>query len=744
MAALNGSLGLAGESLAMRLLALPTAIALAVLTAGAAPSAAENPLMQPSTLPFGALPLDRIGDSDYQPAIEAGMARQLKEISAIANDPAPPTFDNTLVAMEKSGQLLARATGAFDVEVATNSDAQLLQVRQNIAPELAAHQDAIYLSSRLFARVKTIFKSLDHLKLDPESRHLVITYYRRFVHAGADLSPAKRAQLKQINQQLATLQTVFERKLLAGTTANALVVHDRNQLAGLTDSAIAGAEQAATAKRDPGGYLIALQNTTQQPALTLLQNRETRQQLFENSWTRTEKNDDNDARSTIAQIAKLRADKAQLLGYPNFAAYQLTQEMAHRPAAVQAFLRGLIGPTRGKAAQEAAQIQAQIDGDGQHFQLQPFDWNYYAEQVRRAKYNVDDNELRPYFELNNVLENGLFYAANQLYGITFKERHDLPVWQPDVRVFEVFDKNGAPLALMYFDFFKRDDKQGGAWMNSFTVYSTLLRTKPVVYNVENIPKGPPGEPTLLTIDSVKGMFHEFGHALNAFFADEKYPTLSGTARPRDFVEFPSQFNEHWALYPSVLKHYALNYKTHEPMPQELIDKMESAANFNESYSMGEGLAADELDMAWHSLPASAPLQNVDAFEVHALHTSGTDFPAIPPRYRSTYFAHVWASGYAAGYYAYMWSEMLDDDVYQWFLDHGGLTRANGQRFRDSLSRRLRRLRTDVPRILWQRSGRRAIIAVPGPECEPDVTAKSRSGTKNAVYLLAATVPSGMS
>jgi peptidyl-dipeptidase Dcp len=668
----------------MRLLAIPAAIALVILTAGSGTSAPENPLLQPSTLPFGALPFDRISDSDYQPAIEAGMAQQLKEIRAIANDPAPPTFDNTLVAMEKSGRLLARATGAFSVEVATNSDPQLLHVRQILAPKLAAHADAIYLNPKLFARVQAIYKSLDRLKLDPESRHLVITYYQRFLHAGANLSPAKQAELRQLNQQLATLQAAFERKLLAGTTAAALVVKDKSQLAGLSDSAITAAQQAATAKSDPGGYLIPLQNTTQQPSLTLLQDRATRRQLFENSWGRTEQNDDNDTRSTIAQMAKLRAEKAQLLGYSDFAAYQLTQEMAQTPAAVQTFLQGLIGPTRVKAAQEAAEIQAQINQSGQHFQLQPYDWNYYAEQVRKAKYDVDDNEIRPYFELNDVLQNGLFYAANQLYGITFKERHDIPVWQPDVRVFEVFDKNGAPLALMYFDFFKRDNKQGGAWMSSFTDYSTLLGTKPVVYNVENIPKGPPGLPTLLTIDSVTGMFHEFGHALNAFFADERYPSLSGTARPRDFVEFPSQFNEHWALYPSVLKHYAFNYKTREPMPQALIDKMERAAKFNEGYSMGEILAADELDMAWHSLPSSAPLQDVDAFEAQALRESGTDFPAVPPRYRSTYFAHIWASGYAAGYYAYLWSEMLDDDVYQWFLDHGGLTRANGERFRDMI------------------------------------------------------------
>ncbi|MBV8333603.1 MAG: M3 family metallopeptidase [Candidatus Eremiobacteraeota bacterium] len=666
----------------MRLLATCAAFALAVCTAATATGSPDNPLMQPSTLPFGALPFDRLSDSDYQPAVEAGMQAQRKEIDAIANNAAPPTFDNTLVAMEKSGRLLDRATGAFGVEVSTNSNPLLLHVREVVAPELAAHEDAIYLNPRLFARVATIYKRLGSLKLDPESRHLVVTYYRRFVHAGANLSPKKQERLRQLNQQLATLQAAFERKLLAGTAAGALIAKDASQLAGLGDSAIGAAEQAAKAKGDPDGYLIPLQNTTQQPALTVLQERATRKELFENSWTRTEKNDTNDTRSTIAQMAKLRAEKAQLFGYKDFAAYQLTQEMAQTPAAVQSFLQGLIGPTRAKAAREAADIQAQIDAGDRHFQLQPYDWNYYAQRVCKAKYDVDDNEIRPYFELNDVLQNGLFYAANQLYGITFEERHDIPVWQPDVRVFEVFDKDGTSLALMYFDFFKRDNKQGGAWMNSFTNYSTLLGTKPVVYNVENIPKGPPGQPTLLTIDSVRGVFHEFGHALNAFFADEKYPSLSGTARPRDFVEFPSQFNEHWALYPSVLKHYAFNYQTHEPMPQALIDKMERAATFNEGYSMGESLAADELDMAWHSLPASAPLQDVDAFETAALKESGTDFPNVPPRYRSTYFSHIWASGYAAGYYAYGWSEMLDDDAYQWFLDHGGLTRANGQRFRD--------------------------------------------------------------
>lgn len=574
------------------------------------------------------------------------MAQHLKEIEAIANDPAPPTFANTFVAMEKSGALLTRVSNDFDAVAQADTNPTLQHTREVLAPLLAAHQDAVYLNPKLFSRVRAIHQSLARLHLDPESRQLVTVYYQRFVHAGADLPPSRQGKLRQINQQLATLRAQYQRKVLA-----------------------------ATGK---------LQNTTQQPGLAQMNDRAAREQLFMQSWNRAEKGDANDTRSTIAQMAKLRAEKAQLLGYPDYAAYALTDEMAQKPQAVQSFLHGLIGPARTKIVADAAQLQAAIDASGQHFTLQPWDWSYYAERVRKEKYNLDANEIWPYFELNDVLQNGLFYAANQLYGITFKERHDIPVWQPDVRVFEVFDKDGSPLALMYFDFFKRDNKAGGAWMATFVEQSKLLGTKPVVYNVENIPKPPAGQPVLLTPDNVSGMFHEFGHALNGFFSNEKYPSLAGTNTARDFVEFPSQFNEHWAMYPSVLKHFAKDYRTGAPMPQALIDKMARAAGFNKAYSLGESLAADELDMAWHSLPASAPLQDVDAFETKALKDSATDFPAVPPRYRSSYFSHIWGSGYAAGYYAYMWSEMLDDDSYQWFLDHGGLTRANGQRFRDMI------------------------------------------------------------
>jgi peptidyl-dipeptidase Dcp len=634
-------------------LAACAALTFAVPEPGSA--AHQNPLMSPSTLPFGAPQFDRITDADYQPAIEAGIAQQEREIDAIANNPAPPTFENTFVAMERSGQTLQRALLTFSAVSEADTDPQLQRVREAIAPELAAHQDAIHLNAKLFARVKNIYARLGSLHLDPESEQLVRVDYREFVHDGADLPGAKQAQLRVINRRLALLQAAFSRKLLAATAAGALTVDGRT---------------------------IALQNTTQQPALASMSNRTDREHLFLNSWYRAEKGDANDTRSTIAEMAQLRAQKAALFGYPDYAAYALTMEMAKTPSAVQHFLHGLIGPTRVKAREEADAIQAQIDKDGGGFTLKPWDWDYYAEQVRKAKYDLNEDEIRPYFELNNVLHNGLFYAANQLYGITFKERHDIPVYQPDVRVFEVYDKDGSPLALMYFDFFKRDNKQGGAWMAQFVRESKLLGTKPVVYNVENIPKPPAGQPVLLTPGEVSGIFHEFGHALNGFFSVQKYPSLSGTASARDFVEFPSQFNEHWAMYPSVLKHYAYDYRTHQPMPQELIDKVERAAQFNQGYALGEALAADELDMAWHSLPASAPKQNVDTFEAQALKSSGTNFYDVPPRYRSSYFSHIWASGYAAGYYAYAWSEMLDDDAYQWFVEHGGLTRSNGQRFRD--------------------------------------------------------------
>ncbi len=652
-------------------------------TAGA-PAARVNPLLAPSTLPFGAPPFNLITDSDYQPAIDDAIAQQRRAVAAIADNPAPPTFANTIVALEKSGRLLNYVTATFFNVQSANTDPTLDRVQDVEAPRLAALNDAIYLNQKLYRRVASLYAKRNALGLDPESKQLLRVDYGDFVQAGAKLDAADRAKLRTINERLATLKTAFQQKLLNGTAAGALLVTKRAQLAGLSATAIANAAHEAATHGHPGAWMIPLQNTTQQPALASLSDRATRKALFEHSWMRTERGDANDTRDTIATIAQLRAEKAHLLGYPNYAAYALTDQMAKTPATVQHFLSQLIAPTRAAAKAEGAELQAMIDKDGHHFKLEPYDWNYYAGKVREAKFHLDESQVRPYFELNNVLTKGLFYAATRLYGITFKELHNIPVYQKDVRVFEVYDANGSPLALMYFDFFKRDNKQGGAWMNTFIDESKLFGVKPVVYNVENIPKPAPGQPALLSAGEVTGMFHEFGHALNAFFATQKYASLAGTNTARDFVEYPSQFNEHWAFYPQVLRHYAFNYKTGKAIPQSLVNKIEAASKFNNGYDFGELLAADELDMAWHSLPASAPKQNVDIFQAHALAAAGVNFPSVPPRYRSSYFAHIWSNGYAAGYYAYTWTAMLDDDTFQWFLEHGGLTRANGQRFREMI------------------------------------------------------------
>ncbi len=657
-----------------------TPLAFGAQTATAA--APSNPLLAQSPLPFHAPQFDKIKDSDFVPAFEAAMKDERAEIAKIADNPAPPTFENTLVAMEKSGQLLDHVTNVFYALSEANTDDALQKIQAQEAPKLAALHDSIYLNAKLFARVGAIHDRLDQLHLDAESRQLADVTYDDFVHSGAKLSAADKVKLRAINERLSSLEVAFERKLLAATKAGALIVDDKSKLAGLSASAIAAAADAAKARGLKGKWLIPLQNTTQQPVLTLLDDRAVRKQLFENSWTRTEKADKNDTRATIATMALLRAEKAKLLGFPDYAAYVLENQMAKTPATVEKFMAQLVVPTRAKAATEAKNLQAVIDQDGNNFKLEPWDWEKYADQLRNARYGLDENQIKPYLELNNVLEKGVFYTAHELYGVSFKERHDLPVYQKDVRVFEVFDKDGSPLGLIYFDYFKRDNKAGGAWMSNFVEQSKLLGNKSVVYNVANFTKPAPGQPALLSFDDVTTMFHEFGHALHSLFAQEKYPSLSGTNVARDFVEFPSQFNEHWALYPQVLQHYAINYKTGKPMPEALVDKIKKAAKFNQGYEFGELLAAAELDMQWHTLPASAPKENVDEFEAAALKRAGTDFPDVPPRYRSSYFMHIWANGYAAGYYAYLWTEMLDDDAFHWFTDHGGLTRANGERFRD--------------------------------------------------------------
>ena len=645
---------------------------------------ASNPFAKESTLPYQAPPFDRIKDSDYQPALEEGMREQIAEMDAIAADPAPATFENTIAAMEKSGRLLDRVSLAFNGVVQANTNDALDKIQTEEAPKLAAHQDAIFLNPKLFARVKAVYDARDSLKLDPESAQVLKLYYTQFVHSGALLSDPDKDKLKELNKRDATLETAFQQKLVAGAKAGGLVVDNKADLAGLSDQEIAAAQEAAKGRKLDGKFVIPLQNTTQQPALQDLANRDTREKLFHNSWTRTEKGDANDTRAIISELAQIRAQKAKLLGYPNYAAYVLYDQMANTPDKVLNFMGQLVGPLAGKSAAEAKEIQAAIDASGEHFKLEPWDWERYSEKVRKAKYDVDESQIKPYFELNNVLQNGVFYAANKLYGITFKERKDIPVYQPDVRVFEVFDKDGSELGLAYFDYFKRDNKSGGAWMSNFMEQSKLVGTKPVIYNVANFTKPAPGQPALLSYDDVTTMFHEFGHGLHGLFANSTYPLISGTSVARDFVEFPSQFNEHWALYPDVLKHYAKDYRTGKPMPQELIDKLKKAAKFNQGYALGEVVAAAELDMQWHMLSPDAPKQDADTFETQALKAAHVDFPDVPPRYRSSYFLHIWANGYAAGYYAYLWTEMLDDAAFAWFRAHGGLTRENGQRFRDMI------------------------------------------------------------
>ena len=664
-------------------------IVIAMLTAGltALPADAataefgpSNPFYAASTLPFQAPPFDKIKDTDYQPAIEAGMAQELKEAQAIANNPQPPTFQNTFIPYEKGGQLLRRALLPFFQVAGADSNPTLLAARAAIAPQLAAHNDAILLDAKLFQRVKAIYDQRQSLKLDPESLRLVEVTYDRFVHAGANLSEADKVQLKKLNEQLASLSNEFESKLLAATKEGAYVTTDKAALAGLNDAQIAAAAESAKARK-VDGYVIPLQNTTQQPDLASLTNRSTREAIFSNSWNRAERGNANDTRDIIAQIAQLRAQKAKLLGFPNFAAWKLDDQMAKTPQNALKFMDELVPGATGKAAIEAADIQAVIDSQNGGFKVQPWDWDIYSEQVRKAKYDLNEDQVKPYFELNSVLQNGVFYAANQLYGITFKERKDIPTYAPGMRVFEVFNADGSHLALFYCDYFKRDNKQGGAWMNEFVQQSKLLGTKPVVANTANFSPPAAGEPALLTSDDVRTMFHEFGHALHGMFADSEYPSLSGTSTARDFVEFPSQFNEHWATYPSIFKNYAKHYKTGEPMPADLAAKIEKAQTFNKGYDMTELVAAAELDMQWHSLPAGAPLQKPDVFEKDALEKINLWISYVPPRYRSSYFSHIWGSGYAAGYYAYLWTQMLDDDAYQWFVEHGGLTRANGDRFR---------------------------------------------------------------
>lgn len=606
--------------------------------------AASNPFLAVSKLPFQAPAFDKIKDADFKPAIEEGMKQQFAETQEIANSTEAPTFENTILAIENTGKLLSRVNGVFNLLTGANSNPELQKVKEEEAPKLTANNDAIYLNTKLFKRVEAVYQQREQLKLDPESRRLLEYYYQKFELAGAKLSESDKEKLKELNKEEASLSSKFSNQLMA-------------------------------AGKD-------LQNTTQQPALQTMSDRAARQKLFDASWNRAEKGDANDTRKVIARIAQIRATQAQLLGFKNYAAWKLQDQMAKTPEAVDEFFNQLIPAATAKAKGEARDIQAVIDQQKGGFKLAPWDWNYYAEQVRKAKYDLDENQIKPYFELNKVLQNGVFYAATELYGITFKERKDLPVYQEDVRVFDVIDKDGSQIGLFYCDYFKRDNKNGGAWMDNMVPQSKLFGTKPVIYNVCNFTKPAAGEPALISFDDVTTMFHEFGHALHGLFANQQYVSLSGTNVARDYVEFPSQFNEHWALDPKVLKNYAVHYKTGAVMPQVLLDKIIKSATFNQGYGFTEILAAADLDLKWHTLSAAAPLQDVDKFEAAALKQTHLDLSEVPPRYRSSYFLHIWGNGYAAGYYAYTWTSMLENDAFSWFEEHGGLSRANGQRFRD--------------------------------------------------------------
>ena len=654
--------------------------------------AQTNPFSSPSPLLFQAPQFDKITDADFQPAIEEGMKQHLAEIEAIANSSDAPTFANTVEAMERSGAMLTRVQRVFGGLTQSNTNPTLQKIQSEEAPKLSGHRDAIYLNPKLFARVKAIYDQRASLKLDPESNRLVERYYRDFVRSGALLSEADKTTLRALNKESSQLTTDFRKRVLAATNDAAIVVDTKEELAGLPDADIAAAADAAKSRGVTGKYVLTLQNTTQQPQLTYLKNRALREKLFRASEQRGN-GGPNDTTKIASRLAQIRSQRAKLLGFPTFAAFNLDDEMAREPQNAIKLMTDIVPATTAKTRGEADRMQKMI---GEAFKLQPWDWDYYAEEVRKSDYDVDEAQVRPYFEIDRVLQDGVFFAANKMYGITFKERKDIPVYQQDVRLFEVFDVDGSPLALFYFDPFARSNKSGGAWTGGFVGQSRLLGTKPVVYNVENFTKPAPGQQALLNFTNVTTMFHEFGHALHAMFSTIKYPALGGT--PRDFVEFPSQFNEHWALEPTVFANYAKHYKTGEPMPQSLVDKIKKSRTFNQGFATTEYLGAALLDMAWHTLPPDAPLQDVNAFEPEALTRFRINIPEVPPRYHTTYFSHIWASGYAAGYYAYLWSEVLDDDAYYWFREHGGMTRANGQRYRDMI---LSRGGSDDPAALYR-------------------------------------------
>jgi peptidyl-dipeptidase Dcp len=655
------------------------------MTNPAATLPANNPFLAPSPLALHFPQFDLIKDSDFAPAFDAGMAAQLVEVRAIADNPEPPNFENTLLALEKSGQILERATTVFFSLVGADTNDVRNRLRSEYAPRFAAHTDAIQLDRNLFARIQALHDQRSALDLDAESQRLIERYYSDFARAGARLSETDKERLKAMNAELAALDSQFSQNVLDEVNLSAVVVDDVKQLDGLSEAQIAAAAAEAQARDLAGKYVLTLLNTTGQPLEQQLHDRTLRQRLHQASVKRGCNGGSFDNRQVISRTMKLRAERAALLGFADHATYSLEDQTARTPAAVNAMLRQLAPAAVANAKREAVALQARIDGDGGAFALAPWDWAYYSEKVRVEQYSFDESQIRPYLELTNVLENGVFHAASQLYGLAFRRRSDLPVYHPDVRVYDVFDADGRQLAIFIADMYARKSKRGGAWMNSYVSQSALTGYRPVVANHLNIPKPPDGEPTLLTWAEVVTAFHEFGHALHGMFSSVQYPYFSGTAVPRDFVEFPSQANEMWADWPEVLQNYAKHYRTGAPMPPELLEKVVAAAKFNQGFATTEYLGAALLDQRWHQVaPAQVPdAAGVMSFEADALAAEGVDFAPVPPRYRTPYFSHI-MGGYAAGYYAYIWSEVLDANCEVWFRSRGGMTRANGDHFRQTL------------------------------------------------------------
>jgi peptidyl-dipeptidase Dcp len=644
----------------------------------------DNPFAAPSELPYALPPFDTIADEHYLPAFEAGLAEQAAQAIEIATNPEPPTFENTVVALERSGRLLSRVGSVFFNLAGSDNNEVIADVQEQIAPRLAAHYDAIHLNAQLAARVSTLFEARETLGLDAEADWLLQRYNTDFQRAGVSLSAGDQERLRELNTELSSLSAQFGQNLLKDTNASALVIDDVNDLIGLSAADLAAAGEAAAARGEAGKYVLNLGLPSNQPLLASLENRALRERLFTASITRGNHGNEFDNKERLARIASLRAERATLLGHPHHAAYVISDETAKTAEAAQALLERLAPAAVSNAKAEAEELQALLEADEPGAELEPWDWSFYAEKVRRDRYDVDTEVFRPYFELDRVVSDGVFFAANQLYGLTFTERHDLPKYHPELRIFEVFDADGTGIGLFLGDYYTRDSKRGGAWMNNFVDQTGLLGTRTVVVNNLNIARPPAGEPTLLSFDEVVTAFHEFGHALHSLLSDVKYPTFSGTNVPRDFVEYPSQVNEVWMLWPEVLANYAKHHETGEPLPGDLVGKLVDSQLYGQGYSTTEYLAAALLDQAWHSLRVDDRVEDVLAFEAEALEKAGVALASVRPRYRSTYFAHIWSGGYSAGYYSYIWSEVLDADTVEWFKENGGLTRANGDHFRREL------------------------------------------------------------